>query len=66
VEVIVWRAGALFHARRADGGREPQVCVGVDLFEVIAELSGLDLERLEHAREALRLASAAQTELKSS
>ncbi len=63
VDVVVWRDDALFYAVKAGSEAEPQVCMGVDLFEVIAELSGLDLERLEHAREALDLAEAAQREL---
>ena len=61
--VSVWRAGALFHAALADGTGNSEVCVAVDLFEVIAELSGLDLERTDHAREALTLSKRAQAEL---
>ena len=59
----MWRDGALFHVVRAGAKGDPQVCMAVDLFEVIAELSELDLERLDHAREALTLADSAQSEL---
>jgi hypothetical protein len=44
-------------------GEEPQVCLPVDLFEVIAELAALDLEREEDAREAVRLANDARRRL---
>jgi hypothetical protein len=63
VEVIVWRDGTLFSAARAGSAAEPQVCMAIDLFEVIAELAGLDLEDLDHAREALALADTAQQDL---
>lgn len=59
-EVVVWREGDTYFARRADGASEPQICLAVDLFEVIAELSALDLERQDQAAEALALAEAAQ------
>ena len=42
----VWRDAELFYLARA--GQAPadvEVCLAVDLFEVIAELGGLDLER---------------------
>ncbi len=63
VQVNAWREGGLFHVTRADSHHEPQVCMGVDLFEIIAELCELDLERSEDAREALELASTVQTQL---
>jgi hypothetical protein len=40
-----------------------QICLAVDLFEVIAELAGLDLERHEQAAEAIGLAEEAQRRL---
>ena len=49
--------------RRAGAEKEPQVCLAVDLFEVIAELAALDLEQSDHAREAIELADAVQTDL---
>jgi hypothetical protein len=61
--VVVWRDGRLFHARPKDTAGEAQVCLGVDLFEVIAELAVLDLGLPEEAAEALALADAARAEL---
>jgi hypothetical protein len=65
IEVIVWRDGTWFHATRAGSDSEPQLCMPIDLFEVIAELADLDLERVEDAREALGLADEAQRDLAS-
>jgi hypothetical protein len=62
-EVVVWRDGTLFYAARAGAEKEAQVCLGVDLFEVIAELAALDLEQSDEAREAIELADAVQTDL---
>ncbi len=62
-EVVVWRDGTLFFAARAGAEKEPQVCLAVDLFEVIAELASLDLEKSDQAHEATKLANAAQTDL---
>ncbi len=59
----MWRDGALFNAARGDAQSEPQVCLAVDLFEVVAEIAGLDLERSDQAREAMELADAVQTDL---
>jgi hypothetical protein len=59
----VWREDELFHVRPADSAIEPQICVGVDLFEVIAELAGLNLEDREQSVEAMRLALDAQRAL---
>jgi hypothetical protein len=42
---------------------EPQTCVAVDLFEVIAELAGLNLEVKAQSAEAVRLSIEAQREL---
>jgi hypothetical protein len=61
--VIVWRDGELFHARTNDEPDDTQVCLGVDLFEVIAELAELDLERPDEAAEALELADDARIQL---
>jgi hypothetical protein len=63
VNIEVWRSGPLFHAKRADSKNEPQVCIALDLFEVIAELAGLDLDRPIDAEEATRLSRVAQKQL---
>jgi hypothetical protein len=63
VNLEIWRDDGLFHAAQADGRGQPQVCLGVDLFEVVAELAGLDLEDADHAGEAERLAKQAKREL---
>jgi hypothetical protein len=42
---------------------EPQICVAADLFEVIAELAGLNLEVKVESAEAVRLSIEAQREL---
>jgi hypothetical protein len=62
-KIVVWREGDLFHARLRDTTERPQVCLVIDLFEVIAELAGLDLEQGEQAAEAMSLADAAQAQL---
>ena len=49
-----------FYARRADTSDDPEICLGVDLFEVIAELAGLDLDHRGQAAEAVRLADEAR------
>ena len=61
--IVLWRQGDTFCARPAEECSEPEVCLAVDLFEVIAELAGLDLDRDDDASEAIRLAKYAQTEL---
>jgi hypothetical protein len=61
--VTVWREGELFHARTSEEPDDTQVCLGVDLFEVIAELAELDLERPDQAAEALELADDARIQL---
>ena len=58
--IEVWQEKDLFHVRRADRLGEPQSCLGVDLFEVIAELAQLDLEDEAQAAEAIRLAERAK------
>jgi hypothetical protein len=59
--VDVWREKELFCARRTDRTTEPEICLGVDLFEVIAELVGLDLDDARQAAEAVSLAEQAQS-----
>jgi hypothetical protein len=59
-KVLIWRDRDEFYARSKGVGEEPQVCLGVDLFEVIADLTGLDLDDAAQAVEAIRLADDAQ------
>lgn len=61
--VLVWHQFDSFYARKAGTTDEPQICLGVDLFEVIAELTGLDLDQAAHAAEAVQLADDAQRSL---
>ena len=58
-KITVWRIEDTYHARLTGTAHEPQVCLGIDLFEVIAELCGLDLEIAAHSEEALALADQA-------
>jgi hypothetical protein len=62
-KIVVWLDGDLYHARLAESADRPQTCIDVDLFEVVAELAGLDLNRGEQAAEAMRLAEVAQRRL---
>ncbi len=67
--VVVWHQFDSYYARRVEGAggddvaEEPQICLGVDLFEVIAELAGLRLEHPHQSREAQQLARHAQAQL---
>lgn len=63
IDIIVWRDGETFNARRAAEAIEPQICLGVDLFEVVAELAGLDLDDTSDTAEAVRLANDARLRL---
>jgi hypothetical protein len=58
----IWRHNGLFCAQR-QGADDPEVCLGVDLFEVIAELGGLDLDDKHQAAEAQRLSRRTQDDL---
>jgi hypothetical protein len=62
-EIRVWRENDLYYARPAGSAVEPQICAAVDLFEVIAELAGLNLEVKVQSAEAVRLSIEAQREL---
>ena len=62
-KILVWREKDMFHARLENAENEVQICLGIDLFEVIAELAGLDLEHKRQAREAVTLAEQAQRRL---
>jgi hypothetical protein len=62
-QIRIWRENNLFHARAAGSAVEPQICVAVDLFEVIAELAGLNLEVRAQSVEAEHLAIEAQRRL---
>jgi hypothetical protein len=61
--VAVWRERDSFCARRTDQASDPEICLAVDLFEVLADLAGLDLERQDHAAEAVALSEEAQRRL---
>ena len=65
-QIRVWRENDLYYARPAGSGVEPQICAAVDLFEVIAELAGLNLEVTAQSGEAVNLALEAQRELEDS
>ncbi len=62
-KIFVWRDDDMFHARLARESDDVQICLGIDLFEVIAELAGLDLEQERQAQEAMTLAERAQRQL---
>jgi hypothetical protein len=64
-KILVWREKDMFAASRAGAAGEAQICMGIDLFEVIAELAGLDLDEEQDAEEATRLASEARQRLSS-
>ena len=55
----------MFAASRAGVADEAQICLGIDLFEVIAELAGLDLDDDRGAEESTRLAVEARQRLPS-
>ena len=65
-QIRVWQENDLYYARRAGSAVEPQICAAVDLFEVIAELTGLNLEVTAQSAEAVELALQAQRELEHS
>ena len=59
LKVEVWREEDLFHALRSGDAAEPQTCLAVDLFEVIAEVAELDLDDPTESAEAVSLAGQA-------
>jgi len=63
--ILVWREKDMFAASLAGAAEEAQICLGIDLFEVVAELAGLDLDEEEQAEEATRLAGEARQRLSS-
>jgi hypothetical protein len=63
VQIAVWREQDMFAAQRADATHDAQICLGVDLFEVLAELANLNLENRADAGEAIELAAEAQRRL---
>jgi hypothetical protein len=64
-KILVWREKDMFAASRAGATDEAQICLGIDLFEVIAELAGLDLDDEGDAEEATQLANEARQRLSS-
>jgi hypothetical protein len=65
VQILVWREKDMFAASRAGATEEAQICLGIDLFEVVAELAGLDLDDETQAEEATRLSDEARQRLAS-
>jgi hypothetical protein len=63
--ILVWREKDMFAASRTGATEEAQICLGIDLFEVIAELAGLDLDDETQAAEATRLSEEARQRLAS-
>jgi hypothetical protein len=64
-KILVWREKDMFAASRGGAAEEAQICMGIDLFEVIAELAGLDLDDERDAQEATQLAAEARQRLSS-
>jgi hypothetical protein len=65
-KILVWREDDLFCARRPEAPMEQtQTCLGLDLFEIVAELTDLDLEDSAQAAEAIALSGRAQRRLAS-
>jgi hypothetical protein len=62
-KIAVWRKGDLLCVQPVGALRAAEECLAVDLFEVIADLTGLDLEVGSQAAEAIELAEAAQRRL---
>jgi hypothetical protein len=63
-KILVWREDDLFSARRVEAHMdEAQTCLGLDLFEIVADLADLDLEDGAQAAEAIDLATSAQLQL---
>jgi hypothetical protein len=62
-KILVWHENDSFQARLADRHGDSQPCLEMDLFEVIAELAGLDLEEGAQAAEAMTLAEEAEARL---
>ncbi len=65
VQILVWREKDMFAASRAGATEEAQICLGIDLFEVVAELAGLDLDDETQAEEATTLSDEARQRLAS-
>jgi hypothetical protein len=59
-QVVVWQGNDAYYARPVEEASEPEICLAVDLFEVIADLAGLDLEDATQAAEAMSLAQQAR------
>ncbi|MBV9683565.1 MAG: hypothetical protein JO286_00695 [Solirubrobacterales bacterium] len=64
-KILVWREKDMFAALRPGASAEAQICLGIDLFEVIADLAGLDLDERAQSAEATRLAGEARQRLAS-
>ena len=64
-KILVWREKDMFAASRAGATEDAQICLGIDLFEVVAELAGLDLDDETQAEEATTLSDEARQRLAS-
>jgi hypothetical protein len=63
-KILVWHEDDRFHARRAEAPTEPPRTSGaLELFEIIADLAGLDLEDGAQAAAAIDLSESAQRRL---
>lgn len=64
--ILVWREDDVFGARKAGSAEPAQLCLPVDLFEVIADLADLDLDTDAGSAEAIYLAQRAQRQIDAS
>ncbi len=65
-KILVWLEHDHYHVRLADRTDDPRISLDMDLFEVIAEVAGLDLEEGAQAVEAMTLAEDAERRLRAS
>ena len=63
-KILVWRDSETFHSQLLGSPGQDCRCSSDDLFEVLAELAGLDLDEGAQAAEAMRLADDAQLRLR--
>jgi hypothetical protein len=65
-KILVWLEHDSYRVQLADRTDDPRICLELDLFEVIAELAGLELEEGAQAVEAMTLAEEAERRLRAS
>jgi hypothetical protein len=63
-KILVWRNSETFHSQPLGSTEQDRACASDDLFEVLAELAGLDLDEGAQAAEAMRLADDARLRLR--